>query len=80
MSPFQKRYPRFVSVCFTVMGFFVEVLLARAPQEFSCRRGFLEGTNPVLRIPYVDFLDVPEIAQVLVRGVGKYYSENSHID
>lgn len=79
MSPFPREYPRFHSVGFLFMGFFVEIVLARATREFSGSPGVLDGTNPVLRIPYVDFLDVPEIAQVLVRGVGKYYSGNSHV-
>lgn len=80
MSPFQRQNPRVVSVCFLFMGLFIEVHLASAPRELRGRAGLLDGTNPVLRIPYVEFLDVPEIAQVLVRGVGKYYVGNSHVD
>ena len=79
MAPFGRSYGNFISVCYPFLGFFVEVFLPKVPAQFMKRPGILSGTSPVFRSPYTEVLDIPEIMQVMVRGLDKHLSGKSHV-
>lgn len=70
-APFGRSYGSFISVCFSFMSFFVETFFPRAPAQFGKRRGVIVGRSPVLSVPYVEVLEVPEIMSVLVSALKK---------
>lgn len=70
-APFGRSYGEFISVCFPFMGFFVETFLPRVPAKYANRRGVIAGGSPVLSVPYVEVLDIPEIMQTMVSALRK---------
>jgi hypothetical protein len=79
MAPFGRRYDSFISVCFPFLGFFVETFFPKVPERFAKRRGVLHGRSPVFLAPYVEVLDVPEVMQLLVRGLEKHRAGLSRV-
>lgn len=71
MAPFGRSFGSLISVCFLFLGFFVEVFLPRVPKAYSKRTGVLHGTSRVFFAPYAEVLEIPEIMQLLVRGLHK---------
>jgi hypothetical protein len=53
------------------MSFFVEAFFPSTPKQFAKRPGVLFGRSPVLSVPYVEVLDVPEIMNTLVSALRK---------
>jgi hypothetical protein len=78
-APFARSYGSFISICFPFFGFFVETFFPRVPERFAKRRGVLHGMSPVFLAPYVEMLDVPEIMQMLVRGLEKHHAGLSRV-
>lgn len=70
-SPFGRSYGNFISVCFPFLGFFVETFFPRVPVKFSKRRGVLYGRSPVLSVPDIEVLEIPEIMSTLVSALRK---------
>lgn len=70
-APFARDYGSFISVCFPFLSFFVETFLPRVPPKYARRPGVLQGRSPVVSVPYVEVLDIPEIMDVLVNGLRK---------
>lgn len=71
-APFGRSYGSFISVCFPFLGFFIETFFPRIPAEYAKRRGVLHGRSPVLSVPYVEVLDIPEIMRIFVRALKKH--------
>lgn len=74
MAPFARQYKGFISVCYLFFGFFIEIFLPRLPKRFSGQPGILSGTGSIFMAPYREILDVPEIMNLLVRGLVKHES------
>lgn len=70
-APFGRSYGSFISVCFPFMSFFVEAFFPSAPVKFAKRRGVVFGRSPVLSVPHVEVLEVPEIMNTLVSALRK---------
>jgi hypothetical protein len=70
-APFGRSYGSFISVCFSFMSFFVETFFPSTPAQFAKGRGVVFGRSPVLSVPYVEVLEVPEIMNVLVSALRK---------
>lgn len=68
-APFARNYGVFMSVCYPFFGFLVEIFLSRVPKQYLKRRGVIFGSSPVLSIPYVEVLDIPEIMSMLVNAL-----------
>jgi len=77
-APFARNYGAFISVCFPFMSFFVETFLPRVPAQYAKRRGALYGRSPVLSVPYVEILEIPEIMCTLVSALRKEIESNSN--
>ncbi len=71
-APFARDYGDFVSICFLFLGFFVETFFPKVPATFKKRDGVLHGRSPVFVAPYSELFDIPEIMQLLVRGLEKH--------
>ena len=71
-APFGRSFDRFISICFVIYGFFVEVFLPRLPVRFSYRPGVLAGNRPVFLAPYLEIMDVPELVSLMVSGLRKH--------
>lgn len=78
-TPFARSYQSFISICFPFLSFFVEVFFPKVPERFAKRRGILHGRSPVFVAPYVEVLDIPELAQVLVSGLEKHFAGLSRV-
>ena len=70
-APFGRSYGEFISVCFPFMSFFVETFFPRVPALYAKRRGVLYGRSPVLSVPHVEVLEIPEIMRTLVNALKK---------
>lgn len=70
-APFGRSYGSFISVCFPFMSFFVEIFFPSTPAQFAKRRGVIFGSSPVLSLPYVEVLEVPEIMSIFVSALRK---------
>ena len=70
-APFGRSYGPAISVCFPFMSFLVEAFFPSAPAQFARRRGVVLGRSPVLQVPYVEVLEVPEIMNVLASALRK---------
>lgn len=79
MSPFARKFPGFISICFLFFGFFIEVFLPKVPKAYSARPGVLFGASPIFFAPYLEVLDVPEIVSILGRGLQKEDEGRSRI-
>lgn len=71
-APFGRSFDRFISICFVINGFLVEVFLPRLPAHFSHRPGVLAGDTPVFLAPYLEIMDVPELVSLMVGGLRKH--------
>lgn len=78
-APFGRSYGPFISVCFPFLSFFVETFFPKVPERFARRNGVLHGRSPVFVAPYVELLDIPEIMQLLVRGLEKHHAGLSRV-
>jgi hypothetical protein len=76
-APFGRAYDGFISVCFPFLSFFVETFLPRLPPQHARRPGVLFGRSPVLSVPYVEVLEIPEIMKTLVAALGKELNARS---
>lgn len=79
MAPFAREYKDFVSVCYPFLGFFVEIFLNKLPKKYANRPSVLSGKSSVFMAPYQEVLNIPEIMNVLVRGLEKEVSGLSQI-
>jgi len=71
-APFARDYGEFLSVCFPFLSFFVETFFPRVSPAYAKRRGVLHGRGPVIPVPYVEVLEIPEIMNVLVSALRKH--------
>jgi hypothetical protein len=78
-APFGRSYGSFISVCFPFLSFFVEVFFPKVPKPFEKNNAVLRGRSPVFVAPYVELLDIPEIMQLLVRGIEKHHAGLSRV-
>ena len=70
-APFGRSYGNFISVCYPFLGFFVETFFPRVPAPYARRRGVLCGRSPVLSVPYVEVLEIPELMRTFVSALRK---------
>jgi hypothetical protein len=78
-APFGRQYDSCISVCFPFLSFFVEVFFPKVPERFAKRNGVLQGRSPVFVAPYAEVLEIPEIMNMLVRGLAKHYAGMSRV-
>lgn len=70
-APFSRNYGAFISICFPFLSFLVEAFFPSLPEQFAKRRGVLFGRSPVLSVPHINVLEIPEIMNVLVQALRK---------
>jgi hypothetical protein len=82
-SPFPRIQEQSISICFPFMGFFVEIFLPKLPSNLSSkniiRQAVLSGSNAVFKARYIEVLEIPEIMQTMVNGLGKHLSGKSNV-
>jgi hypothetical protein len=76
-SPFGRSYGQFISVCFPLLGFFIEVFFPRVPAKYAKARSVLHGRSTVVSVPYIEVLDIPEIMRILVSALKKHLAAKS---
>lgn len=70
-APFARDYGAFISVCFPFLSFFVETFFPRVPPSHARKSGVLHGRSPVISVPYIEVLEIPEIMNILVSALRK---------
>lgn len=82
-SPFPRIHEQSISICFPFMGFFVEIFLPKPPSNLSSKniisQAVLSGSNTVFKAQYIEVLEIPEIMQMMMNGLGKHLSGKSNI-
>lgn len=79
-APFARKFKDgSVSVCFVFFGFFVEIFLPKAPTKLMKKPGVLTGFSPVFMAPFQEILEVPELLNLMVRGLHKHESGLSRV-
>jgi hypothetical protein len=79
-APFARSFKNgLTSVCFVFFGFLVEIFLSKLPQKIINRPGILSGRSPVFLAPFLEILEVPELLNLLVRGLQKHESGLSRV-
>lgn len=82
-SPFSRSHEQCISICFPFMGFFVEIFLPKLPSKLGYKniknQAVLSGSNTVFKALFIEVLEIPEIMQMMVNGLGKHLSGKSHV-
>lgn len=78
-SPISRQYKSIFSVCFTLLGYFVEIFIPRVSHQLSKKEGMLYGRANTFLAPYIEILEIPEMMQLFIRGVMKDVSGLSKV-
>lgn len=73
IAPFARKFKNgLTSICFVFFGFLVEIFLPKLPAKLINRPGVLAGQSPVFLAPFLEILEVPELLNLMVRGLHKH--------
>lgn len=78
-APFARQFPNLFSMCFVMLGFFVEVFVGKMPKKFRSKPGILNGSSGIFMAPHIELLDIPELVNVLGKCLEKHEQGNTKI-
>lgn len=79
-APFARMFNNgLTSICFVFFGFLVEIFLPKLPAKLINRPGVLTGQSSVFLAPFLEILEVPELLNLMVRGLHKHENGLSRV-